>query len=133
MKAFKRMPLFLAAALLVAQPAMACCCLDDLAAKTPVPVSEAPCCNDSTEGQDQDSDCTNPSQCPDCTDLEPAPLSGSMEALAAQNEICLKLPPASADQASVSFSPQIVRIIGPPPPFARPPQTPVDLKQRLLF
>ncbi len=131
MSASTRTPLFLAAALLVAQPAFACCCLDDLAWQSPVSVAADSCCNEPADSPERG--CTNPSECPDCADLNPAPTHGSLKAVAANLQFSFKLPMASLDLSSTLVRPQTVRIIGPPPAVPRPAQTPVVLKQRLLI
>ena len=132
MKAFARTSLVLATALFGLQQAIACCCLGDMTAHAPEPVTEVPSCGDCPDdGQaDQQNGC--PPDCSECAELESAPSGGAAKAIVSANQPGLKLPPAIADISALSVRPQSVRIIGPPAAAPRPAQTPVLLKQRLL-
>ena len=133
MKKFARIPLVLAAALLGAQQAIACCCLVDLAAPAQEPVAQVPSCAECPEEGQVDERHGCPPDCSECADFEPAPSGGLAKAIASKNQPGFKLPPATGQYAELSVGPQIVRIIGPPPAVPRPAQTPVVLKQRLLI
>lgn len=132
MKAFARISLVLAAALLGAQQAIACCCLADLFAHAQEPVTEVPLCGDCLDDGQVDERHGCPPDCSECAELEPAPSGGVAKAITTKNQPGFKLPPAITDYSVIPVRPQSVRIIGPPPAIPRAALTPVFLKQRLL-
>ena len=132
MTALRRLPLVMAAALVVVQPAVACCCPEDFAAQAVEPATETPSCHQAPESVSSDTHGNNRQECSDCADCEAALGSGTVKAFGAKHQPAFKLPPVDTNPPAVSTRPQIVRIIGPPPCVARPAQTPVVLKQLLL-
>ena len=133
MSTFRRLPLVLAAVLVVVQPAVACCCLEDLVALAAEPAAETPSCHQAPENVSSDTHGNDSPECSDCTDYEAALGSGSVKAFGSRHQPAFKLPPVDVHPIAVSTRPQIVRIIGPPPSVARPTQTLVVLKQLLLI
>ena len=129
----KRLPLVLAAALVVVQPALACCCLEDLAAQALEPVAEIPSCHEAPESGSSDTHGNSPHGCSDCADYETVLGNGGVKAFGPKDQPGFKLPPVDTNAPAISTRPQIVRIIGPPPSVARPAQTLVVLKQLLLI
>lgn len=133
MIALKRLPLVLAAALLVVQPALACCCLEDLAAQAVEPVADLPSCHQAPESGSSDTHGSSHHECSDCADYETVLGSGAVKAFVSKDQPAFKLPPVDTNPPAISTRPQIVRIIGPPQSVPRPAQTLVVLKQLLLI
>lgn len=132
MKAFARIPLVLAAAILVAQPALACCCVEDVAAHVQEPVVDVPSCHESGEAGYTDAKHGASAHCSDCADYQPAPAVGALRAIASGKQPEFEPPAPIADNQRQSLRPQTIRVIGPPAAVPRQAHTPVLLKQRLL-
>lgn len=132
MKASARASLVLAAALFGVQQATACCCLADMPAQAQEPATEVPLCGECPDDGQVGERHGCPPDCSECADIESARSGAVAKAAASKNQPGFKLPPAIADHSLASVRPRGVRIIGPPRSVARPAQTPVLLKQRLL-
>ena len=132
MKAFARIPLVLAAAILVAQPALACCCVEDVAAHAQEPVAGVPSCHESGDAGQTDAKQSASARCSDCADYQPAPAGDALRGIASGKQPEFEPPAPIADNSAPSLRPQTVRVIGPPAAVPRQAQTPVLLKQRLL-
>ena len=132
MKAFARIPLVLAAAILVAQPVLACCCVEDVAAHAQAPVVDVPSCHQSGDAGHADARHSASAHCSDCADYQPAPAGDALRAIASSKQPEFEPPALIADNPRPSLGPQTIPVIGPPAAVPRQAQTPVLLKQRLL-
>lgn len=147
MKVLRLILLSLAGALLVAQPALACYCAEDLLADAGETAAEEPACHGSLDTRHDESPqlespgcesapCESPQYesppCDDCSDYEPAPASPPATAIASVHSPEFNPAPAIVGHRVISVRPQSVGNIGPPSAIPRVAPTPVLLKQRLL-
>lgn len=133
MKAFRHALLALAGAVLVAQPALACHCPENLLAHAHEAAAEEPACHESLEARHADTQHGECPRCADCGNYEPAPAPSAAKAIAFNHLPEFNPALADAGRQAVSVRPQTVRSIGPPPAIPRAALTPVFLKQRLLI